>query len=107
MTDRQTCDLALVPGSGCDARLFASQIHALEPEFKVYVIDNTRHPRIERLAAAALEQLPDRFALGGLSLGGLIALEIYRQAPERVTGLALLDTLPGPPLTGSGTGWRS
>lgn len=90
--------LALVPGSGCDERLFAPQVDALRDTVRSHVVRNTEQPRIDRLARTALDRLPDRFALAGLSQGGLVALEIVRQAPERVTGLALLDTLPGPGL---------
>lgn len=98
--DRTPLDeLVLVPGSGCDHRLYQHQITALEPSTRIHLVDNTRHNRIDRLAADALQTLPDRFALAGLSQGGLIALEILRQAPERVTRLALLDTLPAPGLS--------
>ncbi len=90
--------LALVPGSGCDGRLFAPQIDALRGSVRIHLVENTEQPRIDRLARTALDGLPERFALAGLSQGGLVALEIVRQAPERVTGLALLDTLPGPGL---------
>lgn len=93
-----TIDLALVPGSGCDGRLFGPQVDALGDVARIQVVDNTGQPRIDRVARAALDRLPDRFALAGLSQGGLVALEIVRQAPERVAGLALLDTLPGPGL---------
>lgn len=89
-------DLVLVPGSGCDQRLYQHQIATLEPRTRIHLVDNTRHDRIERLAADSLQTLPDTFALAGLSQGGLIALEILRQAPDRVTRLALLDTLPAP-----------
>lgn len=91
-------DLALVPGSGCDGRLFTPQVEALQGTVRTHLVENTEQPRIDRLARTALDRLPDRFALAGLSQGGLVALEIVRQAPERVTGLALLDTLPGPGL---------
>lgn len=47
-----------------------------------------------RFAQAVLDIAPSRFALAGLSMGGLVAMEIVRQAPERVTRLALLDTTP-------------
>lgn len=54
------------------------------------------------MAARALASLPARFALAGLSLGGYVALEIMRRAPERVTRLALLDTSARPePLAGA------
>jgi pimeloyl-ACP methyl ester carboxylesterase len=90
--------LVLVPGSGCDERLFAPQIDALADTLRVHVVENTEHPRIDQLASTAVQRLPERFALAGLSQGGLVALEIIRQAPQRVSGLALLDTLPGPGL---------
>lgn len=44
------------------------------------------------IAASILAEAPPRFALGGLSMGGYVAFEILRQAPERVVGLALMDT---------------
>lgn len=91
-------DLVLVPGSSCDARVFAPQVAALEGRVRTGTVDITRHSRIDRLAAAALDALPERFALAGLSMGGLVALEIHRQAPERVMGLALLDSLAEPGL---------
>lgn len=98
MTTSEVLDLALVPGSGCDGRLYAPQVEALRGAARTHVVENTAQPRIDRLARAALGRLPDRFALAGMSQGGLVALEIVRQAPQRVTGLALLDTLPGPGL---------
>ncbi|MBM3557829.1 MAG: alpha/beta fold hydrolase, partial [Alphaproteobacteria bacterium] len=55
-------------------------------------MDQTRHEALPAIAAAILKKAPARFALCGLSMGGYVALEIMRQAPERVTRLALLDT---------------
>jgi len=49
---------------------------------------------IEGLAQSILRNAPPRFALAGLSMGGIVAMEIVRQAPDRVTRLALLDTNP-------------
>lgn len=46
------------------------------------------------LAARALRRAPPRFALAGLSMGGILAMEMLAQAPERVERLALLDTNP-------------
>jgi pimeloyl-ACP methyl ester carboxylesterase len=48
------------------------------------------------MAARALAEAPPRFALGGLSMGGYVALAMQRMAPERVTRLALLDTTARP-----------
>ena len=49
---------------------------------------------MQALAADVLLQAPPRFALAGLSMGGIVAMEVLRQAPERVERLALLDTNP-------------
>src|SRR5882757_2452198 len=47
---------------------------------------------IVRMAEQVLATAPPRFALAGHSMGGRVALEVWRQAPERVTALALLNT---------------
>ncbi len=56
------------------------------------VVDLTRDTSIEAMAQRALLAVPPRFAVAGLSMGGYVAQEMMRQAPERVTRLALLDT---------------
>lgn len=83
--------VVFIPGLGCTAHLFASQIAALGPR-RAIVVDHSRHDRMGALAEAALDELPDRFALVGLSMGGYAAFEIMKRAPARVTRLALLDT---------------
>lgn len=88
--DRQ--HLLFVPGLLCTPRLFASQIAHLGRRAKVSVGDVTGHSSLPDMAAAILRAAPARFALAGLSMGGYAAFEILRQAPERVTRLALLDT---------------
>jgi pimeloyl-ACP methyl ester carboxylesterase len=87
--------LVLLPGRMCDARLFRAQIAGLGDIADIFVGDVTRHDRFEDIAAHVLAHAPKRFDLAGLSLGGIVAMEIMRQAPERVTNLALLDTNPG------------
>jgi pimeloyl-ACP methyl ester carboxylesterase len=54
---------------------------------------------IETMARSVLADAPARFALAGHSMGGIVALEIVRQAPDRVTRLALIasDCLADPP----------
>jgi pimeloyl-ACP methyl ester carboxylesterase len=84
--------LLMLPGLLLDRRLFADQIEALGGTFEITVPDLSGHERIDRLAAALLADAPPSFALLGLSMGGYVALEIMRQAPARVTRLALLDT---------------
>jgi len=60
------------------------------------VADFTRQDSIAEMADSVLSTMPDRFALCGLSMGGYVALEIMRRAPERVLRLALLDTKAAP-----------
>ncbi|MDA7423710.1 alpha/beta fold hydrolase [Thalassococcus lentus] len=84
----------LLPGMMCDARLFGPQIAALEPDRPVAVPMLTGADTVEGLAARILSEAPERFALGGLSMGGIVAMEILSQAADRVAGIALMDTNP-------------
>lgn len=86
--------LVLLPGMMCDARLFAPQIDALSGRIPLMTLPIGRHDTMGALAQEALGQMPPRFALAGLSMGGILAMEILRRAPDRVTGLALMDTNP-------------
>ena len=56
------------------------------------IVDTTLDDSFAAMVQRALERAPPRFALAGLSMGGYVALEFWRQAPERVNRLALLDT---------------
>jgi len=84
--------LLFLPGLMCDQRLFAEQIRAFD--LPCTVADLTQHDNFVDMARAVLTDAPDTFALVGLSMGGILAFEIWRQAPGRVTHLALLDTSP-------------
>ncbi|HYQ05646.1 MAG TPA: alpha/beta fold hydrolase [Xanthobacteraceae bacterium] len=84
--------VVLVPGLTCSARLYAEQIPALWRFGPVIVADHTRDDSMASIARRILAGAPPRFALAGLSMGGYIAFEIMRQAPQRVARLALLDT---------------
>ncbi len=86
--------IVFLPGMMCDARLFGPQIAELSSEYTVTVAPVTRGERIEEIASGLLDELPHRFALAGLSMGGIVAMEILRRAPDRVTRLALMDTNP-------------
>ena len=85
-------NLLLIPGMMCDARLWQHQANALSQ--RVIHADTTVGDNFSDMASAALNAAPDRFAVAGLSMGGILAFEIWRQAPERVTHMALLDTNP-------------
>ena len=82
----------MLPGMMLDARLYAYQIAKLAPFYATMVGDLTRSSAISELAQDVLGDAPERFALIGLSMGGIVAFEIWRQARERVTHIALLDT---------------
>ncbi len=88
--------IVLIPGLVCTAELFASQIGALWTRGPVTVATTLDGETMADLAAAVLTAAPPRFALAGLSMGGYIALEIMRLAPDRVARLALLDTSARP-----------
>lgn len=87
--------VVLVAGLNCSARLYAEQIPALWQFGPVTVADHRRDDRMAAMARRILAAVPPRFALAGLSMGGYVAFEIMRQAPERVAKLALLDTGAG------------
>jgi pimeloyl-ACP methyl ester carboxylesterase len=78
----------------CDARLFAPQIAALSGSRAIHLAPISGHDSIEDLAAAVLLHAPPRFALAGLSMGGIVAMEMIARAPARIARLALLDTNP-------------
>jgi pimeloyl-ACP methyl ester carboxylesterase len=85
-------NLVLIPGLLCTKALWAPQMAALADIADMTVADHMRHDTMGAIAASILAAAPERFALAGLSMGGYIAYEILRQAPGRVTKLALLDT---------------
>jgi pimeloyl-ACP methyl ester carboxylesterase len=86
--------LVLLPGMMCDARLFAPQIAALSARRAVHCAPIGAADTVQALAAAVLAHAPPRFALAGLSMGGIVAMEVVRQGADRIRGLALLDTNP-------------
>ena len=88
--------IVLVPGLVCTAELFAAQLPALWTRGPVTVASTLGGDSMAAIAADILAQAPPRFALAGLSMGGYVAFEILRMAPERVERLALLDTSPRP-----------
>jgi len=90
-------NLFLLPGLLNDARLWQRSMSDVSDMGHCSVADLTGADSMSALASAALSQAPGKqFALAGFSMGGYVALEIMRQAPERVLGLALLDTSARP-----------
>lgn len=88
-----TSPLVLVPGMLCDARLFAPQIAAFASERPCFVADLDQDDDISAMARRLLDAAPaGRLALAGLSLGGIVSMEVVRLAPDRVERLALIAT---------------
>jgi len=85
--------LLLLPGLMCDAAVWAPQLESLDRVADCVVADYGLCDSITRMAELVLEQTPsEKFAMAGHSLGGRVALEVMRLAPQRVERLALLDT---------------
>ncbi len=76
----------------CGAALWSAQCEALSPEYVCEVGDISAAESITALAQQVLDRAPERFALVGLSMGGIVAMAMMEQQPERILGLALLDT---------------
>ena len=90
MTERTP--LVLLPGLLCDKALWQHQTETLTDIADPIVADLTGFDDQAEAVRTILADLPEKFALAGLSLGGYVAFEFMRQAPERITHLALLDT---------------
>jgi pimeloyl-ACP methyl ester carboxylesterase len=84
--------LLLVPGLMCDHTVWEPVIPAQAQHAQPYVVDHGNEDNLTRMAERLLAQAPAQFALAGHSMGGRVALEVLRLAPQRVLRLALLDT---------------
>lgn len=85
--------LILLPGLASDATMWRDQLPALPPALRAQVTDvHTRHDSIETMAGALLAEHPGELLLCGASMGGIVAMEVLRQAPGRIRGAALLGT---------------
>jgi pimeloyl-ACP methyl ester carboxylesterase len=82
--------LLFLPGLACDARIYQPQLAAF-PDSRAVDGYGTAET-LQEMARIALDQAPDTFDLLGHSMGGRVALEVYRAAPERVRRLALVST---------------
>lgn len=92
MTAPPLPQLILLPGLLNDAELWRDQIADLSDVARCWVPDLTQGETIRALAESVLAQAEPTFALAGFSMGGYVAQEIARLAPERIERLALLDT---------------
>jgi len=88
--------LVLLPGLLNTRRVWEHQVEALQDIADITIPELWHHDSIGAMADTVLAGAPPRFALGGFSMGGYVAFEVLRRAPDRVERLALLDTQAGP-----------
>lgn len=86
--------IIFLPGTLCNEKLWGKQIEFFESEYNTIVGDLKNNNSIEKMAQEILSKAPSKFFLVGLSLGGIVSLEIARIAPQRVIKLILMDTTP-------------
>jgi pimeloyl-ACP methyl ester carboxylesterase len=89
-------ELVMIPGLLCDEAVFEGQRAVLSRHATVRVMTPTEDDTLSAMAARMLSNAPERFSLAGFSMGGYVAFEAFRLAPERIERLALLDTSPHP-----------
>jgi pimeloyl-ACP methyl ester carboxylesterase len=88
--------ILLVPGLNCTPEVWGPQISGLWQRGPVTVADTRGGASMAEIAAAILRNAPPRFVLAGISMGGYLSFEIWRQAPERVLGIGFVDTSARP-----------
>ncbi len=86
--------VVFIPGALCSNEIFAEQVAGINPPFKAIFIDNMQSKTITEMAKTLLAHAPSRFAVVGISMGGYVALEVLRLAPDRVWGGVLISTSP-------------
>ena len=84
----------MVPGMMCDERIFSPQIEELSKNLEVTIADISSFSSVRELASDVLKKAPKFFSLLGHSMGGIVAMEIYSQEPNRIEKLILMDTNP-------------
>jgi pimeloyl-ACP methyl ester carboxylesterase len=88
--------LVLLPGLLNTRRVFQHQIEALQDIAEIAIPELWHHETIAAMAEAVLAAAPPTFALGGFSMGGYVAFEVFRRAAPRIERLALIDTQAAP-----------
>lgn len=86
--------LVLLPPMLCDARVFADQIRDLSHDHAVMVAPTHKGERMEEIASQILSWAPSKFALAGMGMGGMVAMELLRRAEGRITRIALISASP-------------
>ena len=86
--------LVMIPGMMCDERIFSPQIDSLGDAIELKIADISRFSSVVDLASDVLKKAPRKFSLLGHSMGGIVAMEMYSQEPNRIEKLILMDTNP-------------
>ena len=89
---KQAQSVLLVPGLMCNEAVWAPVMSLIGHAATCQVVDHGTANSLPQMAEQLLRHAPERFALVGHSMGARVALEVYRQAPERVSRIALLDS---------------
>lgn len=87
-----TTSLVLLPGLSCDAAVWAHTREALAPHTEVHIASYGTIDSLPGMARHVLDTVEGDIAIAGHSMGGRVSLEMFRLAPERIRGIALLDT---------------
>lgn len=87
-----TQKIVLLPGMMCDHRLYAGLIERFSDRYDIQCLDLVGQRSVPDMAQSVLDRVQGRFHLVGLSMGGIVALPVALQAPDRVASLVLLDT---------------
>jgi pimeloyl-ACP methyl ester carboxylesterase len=85
-------ELLLLSGLLCDSTPWLDVATRLSATCPVRIISFANCSSLGEMAERVLLEAPERFALAGHSMGGRVALELWRRAPERITALGLLNT---------------
>jgi pimeloyl-ACP methyl ester carboxylesterase len=92
-----TLPLVLLPGMLGSARVFADVVGELGEAVSCRPLRIDLDETVGDAAESVLAAAPERFALAGHSLGGIVALAMWRRAPHRIARLALLNSSARPP----------
>jgi len=88
----ETQEILMIPGLCSDAAIWRRTIAALGNDFRCTVGDTLQDSTLSGMARRILDSAPEKFVLAGVSMGGMVAMELVKLAPSRVTHLALVDT---------------
>lgn len=94
--DKNQTNLVFLPGLLSDDQVWRHQVEMLKQSYQVQVIPLTEFSSTTKMVEHVLQVAPKEFVLFGHSLGGWVALELVKTAPERVRGLGLLNTTARP-----------